>query len=195
MENLAMLLPFTPRRAFTAGTLVLLLGLALGAAGIDPRRSPREGEIDRREARGQGKPAPAANPVWSVAWSPDGKRFASGGYDGLVRLWGPDGSEGPVLAGHLRAVTCVAWRPDAKQIASAGQDGTVRLWDASGKPGPALEGHSGLVACVAWSPDGKQLASGGFVDKTVRLWAADGMPGSVLSGHKASVHAVAWSPD
>src|SRR5262245_8736719 len=124
-----MLLPLNPRRTFTAATMVLLLGLPLGAAGIGPGTS-QQGETNRQEARGQGEPARSANPVWSAAWSPDGKRFASGGYDGLVRLWGLDGRAGPVLSGHHRAVTCVAWSPDGKRLASAGQDGTVRLWDA-----------------------------------------------------------------
>ena len=188
-----MLHPVSPRRAFPVATIVLLLGLPLGAAGIDPGTS-QQGLTNRREARGQGEPAPSANPVWSVAWSPDGERFASGGYDGLVRFWGPDGSEGPVLSGHHRAVTCVAWSPDGKRLAWGSQDGTVRLWALDGTSELILKGHTGYVASVAWGPDGRRLATASD-DRTVRLWRARGKQGPVLKGHGGTAHSVAWGPD
>jgi len=191
--------------------VVLVVGLAFGGVGLGgalstspvavaqaetPEEIPAK-SVNRESATAAQPEVAAYSPhaVWSVSWSPDGKRLASGAYDGLVRLWDEEGNAKEVLAGHQRAVTFVAWSPEGERLASAGQDGTVRIWAAGGKPGPILEGHSGLVACVAWSPDGKQLASAGFADHTVRLWNADGKPGRVLAGHRSRVHAVAWSPD
>lgn len=190
---------------------VLVVGLAFGGIGLGgalstspaavaPTKTPeqiRGKSIEKELATAAQPEVPAYSPyaVWSVSWSSDGKRLASGGFDGLVRLWDEEGNAKEVLAGHHRAITFVAWSPKGDRLASAGQDGTVRLWAAEGKPGPVLEGHSGLVACVAWSSDGKHLASAGFADHTVRLWNADGKPGKVLAGHRSSVHTVAWSPD
>lgn len=163
------------------------------------RVAPENENLRDRPAAGPGGDQPGTvkerNPLWSVSWSADGKRLASGGYDGKVRQWEPDDAAARALPGHHKAVTFVAWSPDSERLASAGQDGTIRLWSAAGKPGAVIEGHTGLVACVAWSPDGKHLASAGFVDRTVRLWSADGTPGPVLKGHTGEVHGIAWSAD
>merc|ERR1711959_733399 len=34
--------------------------------------------------------------VWSLAWSPDGKRALTAGHDGLVRLWRSEGAVEPL---------------------------------------------------------------------------------------------------
>ena len=79
-----------------------------------------------------------------MAFSPDGKRIASGSYDGTVKVW--DASTGQETSDPARAhgsVGSVAFSPDGKRIASGSHDGTVKVWDAStGQETLTLQGHT-----------------------------------------------------
>jgi WD40 repeat protein len=129
------------------------------------------------------------SPVWSVAYSPDGKSLASGSGptiqlatpdgkkpasgsgDQTVKLWDVQtGKEQATLKGHTSLVSSVAFSPDGKTLASGSHDKTVRLWDVqTGQEQATLRGHASPVSSVAFSPDGKTLASGSS-DETIRLW-------------------------
>jgi WD40 repeat protein/serine/threonine protein kinase len=135
--------------------------------------------------------------VWSVVFSPDGKRLASGSQDGTVRIWdGAIGSQTAVLKGHRDEVFEVAFSPDGTRLASASGDGLAKVWDvASGSTVLTLQGHTERVWGVAFSPDGKQLATASH-DRTVRLWdVSSGKQTRVLQGHGDLVMTVAFSPD
>ena len=79
-----------------------------------------------------------------MAFSPDGKRIASGSDDQTVKVWDADsGARNATLKVHASRVWGVAFSPDGKRIASASADDTVMVWDAlGGQRLLTLKGHT-----------------------------------------------------
>jgi len=102
-----------------------------------------------------------AEQVYTVAFSPKGKRVASGCNDGTIKIWdAATGKETATLSGHKGVVHSIAFGAKEKMIASVGWDKTVRLWNAKkGIEIAVLIGHTVPVMGVAFSADGTMLAS------------------------------------
>ena len=102
------------------------------AATLDP--------IHRLDAKDSLLKTVAANPrlatilrghtdsIASVAFSPNGKTLASGGFDGSVRLWDVTSAQpvGGSVMRHTDWVRAVAFSPDGKILASGGRDSAVQ---------------------------------------------------------------------
>jgi WD40 repeat protein len=142
--------------------------------------------------------------IWSTVFSPDGKRVATGGNDGWIKVWAWD----PVrlttpnepylkLSGLLHGYgERVAFSSDGRRLIAGGQMNTVKVWDAqSGQELQTLSAHTGEVWAVAVDRQGRWLASAGE-DSTIRIWDATSWKLlRTLRGHTGVVMSLAFSPD
>ncbi len=130
-----------------------------------------------------------------IAFSPDGRRIASGSGVRKVRVWEVGtGEEQLRLEGHKGGVWSVAFSEGGDRVVSGGDDGTVRVWEAeTGEAQLSLKGHVGLVWSVAFCEGADRIVSGGD-EGTVRVWEADtGRALRVLQGHTDAVTGITFS--
>jgi WD40 repeat protein len=66
--------------------------------------------------------------VTSLGYSPTQRQLASGGEDGVVKLWSRNGRIVQTWRGHTGAVRALTFTPDGRRVISAGQDGAIRIW-------------------------------------------------------------------
>lgn len=107
-----------------------------------------------------------------IAFSPDGRYFASASFDKKVKIWnGKSGDFLATLTGHVGAVYQVAWSRDSRFLVSASKDSTAKLWEVpSGKRAKeTLPGHADEVYALDWSPNGASVATGSK-DRTIKIW-------------------------
>jgi WD40 repeat protein len=123
------------------------IALALGDREVRVIESASGDEVMNLDVLPDWQPSPEfpANPVTSVAWSPDGARLAAGMWDGPGFVF--DAADGSRIAAlehrmtsfpYYNAVLDIAWMPDGRAIVGASNDGEgVLVPDSTGRPVPA----------------------------------------------------------
>ena len=131
-----------------------------------------------------------------IAFSPSGKIIATGGYDGVIKLWDVrSGKEINTLKGHSSDVTSVSFSPDGKTIASGSEDKTIKLWDIkSGEIIKTFVGHEHTIEKLIFDPNNKKIISAS--ERNVKVWDIQyGQEIKTIEGQCIYRNSLAFSPD
>ena len=138
--------------------------------------------------------------VQSLAWSPDGKRLASGSYREVI-VWDAAGKrEQRLTKGLLDRVTALKFSPDGALLAAADgiptKAGVVRLFETSSwKLNSSWDAHSDSILSLDISHDGNLLATGS-ADKLAKIWSlSNQLEVAKLEGIGGHVLGLQFSPD
>ena len=136
--------------------------------------------------------------IRTLAFSPDGTKFASGSKDMTVRIWETESRKRKAtFKGHKSWITAIDFSKNGNIVASGDSDGDIRIWDTRRKRlKTKLDRHTNCIITLAFSPDGKTFASAS-ADGTIQLWDSNTWkePVTLDSDYTEWVRAIAFSPD
>ena len=128
-----------------------------------------------------------------MAFHPDGSLVASGGLDGIGRVWDcRTGRSILVLSSHVRAILSLDFSSDGVKFATGSMDHSCKLWDLRKRASLyTFPAHSSLVSVVKFDPSNTTLPAyilTGGNDRILRMWSLlDFKHVRTLSGHEGSV--------
>ncbi len=142
--------------------------------------------------------------VESVAWSPNGRRIATGGRDETIRVWdAANGGQMRAIGTHSGSALSLVWAPDNQHLAAlTGEilydekvwNTALVVWNAdTGEKAFTSPFNEHQPVWEPWSPDGRYLSSnshtGGQQILCVGSWKAIDLPKRPALGRAS------WSPD
>lgn len=132
--------------------------------------------------------------VITLRWSHDGTTLATGGEDGLVKIWGRAGMLRSSFAQADHPVYCLSWSPTSDQLLFCSYNIIAIKPLQAGSKQRQWKAHEGCVQKADWNPSNGLIVSGGE-DCKYKVWDAFGRNLFSSTPGDYVVTAVQWSPN
>ncbi len=131
-----------------------------------------------------------------AAFSSDGKNIASGGPDGIIKIWDLNGNELGIMKGRdTGEIISISFSPDDSYIATGSSNNKIKIWSVNDCiEVRTLSGHIRPVLFISFSPDSRRIISSSL-DNMVKIWDPfSGRELMTLRGHNSPVKTAIFSP-
>jgi len=136
-----------------------------------------------------------SSPLWSVEWSPDGKRILTAGADGVARIWEVETPGHGKQIEHLSPLRTAIWSPEGRYILSAATP-IAHVWDAeTNQEVQRFDGHFYQINTAAWESNGERVITGDSLGTAIIWDAATGEQILSFNVHGQAILSADWSPD
>jgi transducin (beta)-like 1 len=132
--------------------------------------------------------------VTTLDWSGDGKRLATGSYDGKARIWTNTGDLLCTLDQHKGPIFSLKWNKRGDYLLSGSVDNTAIIWNVNnGKVEQQFCNHQAPTLDVDWRTDTSFATCS--TDKMIYVCKlGQEQPLRVMKGHEDEVNAIRWDP-
>lgn len=109
--------------------------------------------------------------VHAVAFSPDGRSVAAGGYDGTLRIWNVHTGElEKTLTGHSDIIRSLCYGEDSASVLTGSDDGKILRWNiVNGEIISSYSTYGSQIIFLMFLPGDSRFVSGDF-SGLVGLW-------------------------
>lgn len=118
--------------------------------------------------------------ILALAFNAQGTRLASGGKDGIVKVWAMGSYDTVHTLNHAKeALSVLLWRED--MLYTGSERGMLRVWscphtqdEGEAECRVATQAHAHSLSTVALNSDGDTMLSGSLHEPAVKFWDVEG---------------------
>ncbi|CAO1406011.1 unnamed protein product [Diamesa serratosioi] len=134
-------------------------------------------------------------PVFTLAWTPEGRRLITGASSGEFTLWnGLTFNFETILQAHTVSVRAMVWSHNDNWMVTGDHNGFVKYWQSNMNNVKMFQAHKEPIRGISFCPSDAKFASCSD-DGTVRVFDfLRCQEERVLRGHGADVKCVHWHP-
>ncbi|XP_075240159.1 uncharacterized protein LOC142335503 isoform X2 [Convolutriloba macropyga] len=134
-------------------------------------------------------------PVFSITWTPNGRRLLTGSSSGEFTLWnGLQFNFETILQAHDAPIRAMTWSNTGLWLLSGDHNGFIKYWQTNMNNVKMFQAHREVIRDICFAPTDNKFASCSD-DATVRIWDFfSGAEERVLRGHGADCKTIHWHP-